>query len=205
MLMAQVVVGTNSGAGALSYQAFRWSGGTMNGLGFLPGGSYSEATATNPSGSMVIGFGDSNRIIESFLWTSSTGMVGLGFLPDGLSVQANAMDADGSVIGGQSANGNAAIWTESTGWLLVIALLTARGNNNDLQGWDLTTVTGISADGTIIVGDGYDPSGKPEAWMAQISLKAPPIDPVPLPATLPLFATGLGALGLLGWHRRRKM
>jgi hypothetical protein len=28
--------------------------------------------------------------------------------------------------------------------------------------------------------------------------------PVPLPATLPLFASGLGALGLLGWHRKRK-
>jgi len=27
---------------------------------------------------------------------------------------------------------------------------------------------------------------------------------IPLPATLPLFATGLGALGLLGWRRRRK-
>jgi len=28
--------------------------------------------------------------------------------------------------------------------------------------------------------------------------------PTPLPAALPLFATGLGALGLSGWHRRRK-
>ena len=27
---------------------------------------------------------------------------------------------------------------------------------------------------------------------------------VPLPATLPLFASGLGALGLLGWRRKRK-
>lgn len=26
----------------------------------------------------------------------------------------------------------------------------------------------------------------------------------PLPAALPLFATGLGALGLLGWHRKKK-
>ncbi len=26
----------------------------------------------------------------------------------------------------------------------------------------------------------------------------------PLPATLPLFATGLGALGLLGWRRKRR-
>ena len=27
---------------------------------------------------------------------------------------------------------------------------------------------------------------------------------VPLPAALPLFTTGLGALGLLGWRRKRK-
>jgi hypothetical protein len=26
----------------------------------------------------------------------------------------------------------------------------------------------------------------------------------PIPATLPLFATGLGGLGLLGWRRKRK-
>ena len=31
------------------------------------------------------------------------------------------------------------------------------------------------------------------------------VDPVvPIPAALPLFATGLGALGLLGWRRKRK-
>ena len=29
-------------------------------------------------------------------------------------------------------------------------------------------------------------------------------NPVPLPAALPLFATGLGVLGLLGWRRKRK-
>jgi len=30
------------------------------------------------------------------------------------------------------------------------------------------------------------------------------ITPTPLPAALPLFATGIGALGLLGWRRKRK-
>jgi hypothetical protein len=28
--------------------------------------------------------------------------------------------------------------------------------------------------------------------------------PTPVPAALPLFATGLGAMGLLGWRRKRK-
>ncbi len=31
-----------------------------------------------------------------------------------------------------------------------------------------------------------------------------PIPGTPLPAALPLFATGLGAMGLLGWRRKRK-
>jgi hypothetical protein len=31
-----------------------------------------------------------------------------------------------------------------------------------------------------------------------------PTPPTPLPAALPLFATGLGALGLFGWRRKRK-
>jgi hypothetical protein len=30
------------------------------------------------------------------------------------------------------------------------------------------------------------------------------LDPTPLPAALPLFATGLGGLGLLGWRRKRR-
>ena len=30
------------------------------------------------------------------------------------------------------------------------------------------------------------------------------IVPTPLPGALPLFAIGLGALGLLGWRRKRK-
>ena len=32
-----------------------------------------------------------------------------------------------------------------------------------------------------------------------------PTSPTPLPAALPLFATGLGAFGLLGWRRKRKV
>jgi hypothetical protein len=35
-------------------------------------------------------------------------------------------------------------------------------------------------------------------------IPAPPVSEVPLPTALPLFATGLGALGLLCWRKKRK-
>jgi len=37
-----------------------------------------------------------------------------------------------------------------------------------------------------------------------VKIVDPPVSAVPLPAALPLFATGLGALGLIGWRRKRK-
>jgi hypothetical protein len=48
--------------------------------------------------------------------------------------------------------------------------------------------------------DQYSGSGRPGVWSGPI---ADQFSEVPLPATLPLFATGLAALGLLGWRRKR--
>jgi hypothetical protein len=40
----------------------------------------------------------------------------------------------------------------------------------------------------------------PTVWQ----LESGSLTPTPLPAALPLFATGVGGLGLLGWRRKRK-
>jgi hypothetical protein len=39
----------------------------------------------------------------------------------------------------------------------------------------------------------------------QFTLTPVEVAPTPLPGALPLFATGLGALGLLGWRRKKKL
>ena len=44
---------------------------------------------------------------------------------------------------------------------------------NHLAGWTLTYARGISADGRTIVGDGMNPCGQPEAWIAHLG-DAPP-------------------------------
>ena len=50
--------------------------------------------------------------------------------------------------------------------------------------------------------DGYT-ADAPDSFVSNNRF-LPPTAATPLPAALPLFASGLGALGLLGWHRKRK-
>ena len=54
--------------------------------------------------------------------------------------------------------------------------------------------TGSNSGPRILELDGYD------TYFDGVSIPSS----VPLPATLPLFSTGLGVLGLLGWRRKRK-
>lgn len=58
------------------------------------------------------------------------------------------------------------------------------------------------------VPDGFDFGGVPGAYddndgAYQVVLDLHEVPAIPLPATLPLFAGGLGLLGLLGWRRKR--
>ncbi len=62
------------------------------------------------------------------------------------------------------------------------------------------------AEGVITSGGDYDPAcGPPSTCPSGASLTGGTVvGTTPIPAALPLFATGLGALGLLGWRRKRK-
>jgi hypothetical protein len=64
-------------------------------------------------------------------------------------------------------------------------------------------------------GSSFNPRGlvfpdSTDLWIADalapgvFSVTSSDFTPTPLPAALPLFATGLGGLGLLGWRRKRK-
>jgi hypothetical protein len=112
-------------------------------------------------------------------------MRGLGDLPGGRFVSsARGVTADGSIVVGQGNNadslGEAFIWDAGHGMRSLRAALEA-DYGMDLTGWQLTAANGISADGSVIVGEAFAPSGAPEGFIVVI----------PEPATGLLLASGL--------------
>jgi probable HAF family extracellular repeat protein len=148
---------------------------TAFGLGLLSGGTFTDALAVNANGSVVVGFGDSPAYPsnEAIRWTVSGTAVltttELGALPGDTNSQANAVNADGSVVVGQSGGGggnHAFRWTAANGMQSVQSLLVAAGVN--MTGWSLQDARGVSANGSIIVGYGSNPSSVFEGWIARL-------------------------------------
>lgn len=80
-----------------------------------------------------------------------------------------------------------AIWTEAG------TLIAALGGSIPLNVlWDFLVPNGPGSNGNQVLA--FVPGNAQEIGPA----------PTPLPAALPLFATGLGVMGLLGWRRKRK-
>jgi len=154
-----VVVGFSSGL------AFRWTQTSgMVSLGSLPGGSFSSAAGVSNDGSVIVGVGvGGNGLNEAFRWTQVDGPVGLGTLPGATASQAFAVSADGAVVAGRS-SGLAFVWSADGGMRDVKAVLVSAGL--DLTGWTLSTATGLSTDGAVVVGYGTNPQGQNEGWRA---------------------------------------
>ena len=142
-----VVVGYSS-TYSNTHEAFRWTeaGGTQ-GLGFLAGAAanYSYAQAVSGDGLVVVGYAtNSTYNTEAFRWTQTDGMQGLGTL-NGYSSNASATNMDGSVIIGSSGS-QAFRWTQAGG---MQGLGFTAGDN-------FSSATAMSADSSVIVGNGYD-------------------------------------------------
>jgi len=195
-IVVGVSISGSYGGGYDTYEPFLWTAAEgMVGLGQLvggrPGGSAYDVSA---DGSIVVGAGaplSGNE--EAFVWTPQTGaMVGLGdFEGGGMYSRAFAITPDGSTIVGRGSSyigEEAFIYDTEHGMRKFRDVLTSE-YGLDLNGWILRDASGISDDGTVLVGYGLNPAGDTEAWMAVI----------PEPATLSLL--GVGALAML---RRRK-
>ncbi len=82
-------------------------------------------------------------------------------------VLARAVSADGSVVVGDILPFEPFIWDEHNGMRDLREVLTG-DYGLDLTGWKLESVTDISDDGRVLVGNGENPDGVYEAWRAVI-------------------------------------
>ena len=184
----RTIVGT-ANDGTYPFDAARWVRGAGGNWEASSLGQVGVGHAVSHDGSVIVGFMNTSQGQEGFVWTGATGMVPISDFAGG-RVWSNLDDVtdDGSVavgFGETASRQEALIWDRINGIRSVQDFL--GGYGLDLAGWTLLAATGISRDGSTIIGFGINPSGYTEAWVAQ----------VPLPGAVLLGAMGLSFAGCL--------
>ena len=162
-------------AGYIRSHAFRWSaaGGLQD---IHPRRRVWESLARDISGDgrVVVGQAMFRRWApwHAFRWSPTKGMVDLGTLA-GPQSWAFGTNGDGKVVVGISEGpgnrGGAFRWTPWTGMRALRSELLKAGVEA-VRAWNLTIATGVSGDGTVIVGMGRNPAGRREAFRAVLPL-----------------------------------
>jgi uncharacterized membrane protein len=157
------------------HQACFWTAGgwPATPMGFVPGLPESFATGVSANGEVMIGFGWNAQVFgqRAFRWTTPTGMESLELLPGTIASEPKDLSADGSVIVGGCTfvvasvmHGRACIWDEPHGARALSDAISGLGVG--IGDWTLTHAVGISSDGRTVAGNGINPAGEPEAWIA---------------------------------------
>jgi uncharacterized membrane protein len=161
----------------LDTRAVLWTVGpggiTTTPLADLPGGAaFSEAWGISGDGLVVVGDSESGLGNEACKWIGNS-VIPLGDLPGGdFGSSANDASADGSIIvgfGSSSTSGfqGEAVYWDANGIHSIKDTLVASGLLS-LQGWTLQVANAVSANGRTIVGNGIDPEGRPQGWVARL-------------------------------------
>ena len=191
-----VVVGASKSelSGPYNYEAFRWTSyADMVGIGELPTWYRSIAWGVSADGKVTVGYCIYSGGTIAFRWTESGVVQLLGDLDGGRREStAYAVSADGSTIVGSSVTSGstddmiheAFVWDEAHGIRNLKDVLETECGL-DLTGWLLTEAKGVSADGLTIIGNGYNPDGIAQGWIATITEPAtPPIADADGPYTI---------------------
>jgi len=153
-----VVVG--SSGPSFPAEAFIWSEpGGIRSLGFT---NPSAARAISSDGRYIIG---ADGRVGSMRWSARGGVTPLeGISPSAISDDGRTIV--GSVRGAGDES-SAVLWDEDSHVRLLEDIL-ENDLGLELGGWRLLAATDVSADGTVIVGRGYNPGGRPESFVAII-------------------------------------
>lgn len=140
-----------------------------------------SANAVSANGQVVVGVfynsSPSANRLEAFRWLGSGDPTPMGVLSSyDDSSEALDVSSDGKVVVGYSKAPSGAeaafIWDSLNGMRDLQSVLAFHGlsdqDGHSVTLWVLTQATGISDDGTVIVGVGKHPNGSDLGWMARI-------------------------------------
>jgi probable HAF family extracellular repeat protein len=171
--------------------AFVWRDNVMTGIAANPAMGYIQATGISADGSVAFGYDHSGSkpSQEAFRWKDGVKQ-GLG-MNDGYTLSGVvSSNFDGSLMVGYQGyqvdygtyvglDFRAAIWDQANGFRDLKSVL-ENDYSLDLTGWTLIQAAGMSDDGKMVYGFGYN-NGDYGVWMATI----------PEPATVSILALGL--------------
>src|SRR5574340_1484276 len=143
---------------------------SFDGLGYLHGGAYSEATGVSADGAVVVGTsGTQEGQPQAFRWTAPAGIVGLP-RPEGLAKSwAADVSADGNYVAGWASNSvTTPVGTEAVRW----DVAGARHDRLAMAGAGVVA-KGISDDGQWLVGGAGDQAVRWSAADGMLPLHGP--------------------------------
>lgn len=173
-------------------QAFRWTAAT--GMVALSGLTF--AAGITPDGSMVVGqsLNPSNGYARPAYWTAAGGTTVLPLFNAASLGSVNAVSSDGSILVG-GMDSKAVFWAHGGNAIPLFDFLSGQSIDLAASGWTrLDTITGISLNGTVLVGTGIR-NGSLEAFVVTGF-----VAPIPEPAVSAILA-GVAALGAAAGRR----
>ncbi|MCA9293997.1 MAG: hypothetical protein KDA20_09310 [Phycisphaerales bacterium] len=161
--------GNSGGSPSTADEACYWIEGQIFGMSSeFTGASASRTSAISADGSTIVGILDAYD--EIFRWSKSAGLVRIDCLPGAYAgCRPTAVSGDGAVVVGRS-NVDfylALIWDPMHGPRLLDDVL-VNTFGLDIGDWVLNAPAGVSDDGTVIVGYGFDGDSKETAWIVTL-------------------------------------
>ena len=158
--------GDSSGTGNAAFRYVQGVG--VSAIPFLSGGTWSVGLGVSPDGKLALVTGNSPSAPqgEFYVYNAATGSTTALGTPNG-GMHANTfsgMTADGSIVAVSMYNdvADGGYIHNSSGWHEIRALAARAGA--DVTGWSVMVCNGISADGTLVWGNGQH-NGSTEGWI----------------------------------------
>lgn len=173
----RTIVGTGSSSDGARAWSWNESDALMTSLGTLPGHISSAANAISRNSTTIVGFSNetSGFTEQPVRWES--GVIHPLTIPAGATLgRARAVSGDGSIIVGHAGTDplfdiRPMVWIAGGTPIDLSAWLTGLGFN--LGGMSLTSATGTSDNGMVIVGLGTNALGQSQGWTATIPAPTP--------------------------------